>query len=116
MANADQVELMRIISPELAERAVDLTQRAGSSEFCFPLGDGESVLDALLEAGVVPLGGDLWEVEDGEYFPTGESWYVNSIEGESVVDRVNRVGVAARSFFEVHRAVENGWVTFVVAV
>jgi hypothetical protein len=114
MANTAQGRLIRALSPGLADHAVDLTERAGSSEFAFPVACGEDVLESLLQADVLPLGGDLWKLDEGEFYATGDSWYMNSIVGEYHADRVARIKVAARHFLDLYRAAENGWVTFVV--
>ncbi|GAA2533078.1 hypothetical protein GCM10010201_35720 [Pilimelia columellifera subsp. columellifera] len=63
---------------------------------------------------LVVLGGDLWEHEDGKYYPSGESWYVDSREGESPRDREARVRVAAIEFFELYIGADDKGVTFVV--
>jgi hypothetical protein len=91
MVSSAQARMIGSLPSGLVEADVDLSERAGASEYCFPVRNARQVLESLLGAGLVVLGGDLWVREDGEYFPAGEGWYVDSIDRESLVDRADRI-------------------------
>lgn len=116
MASEAQSYMLGLLSTELAFLAVDLSEVAGSREYCFPLKAAQAVLEKLLAKGVNLLGGDLWDLEEGEYFPAGDNWYVDSIEGESLIHRAARVSSTAGRFFERYMNDEKKRVTFVVKI
>ena len=106
--------MMSLLPPELSAIAVDLSVKAGSREFSFPIRHAHTVLEAVLATGLVLLGGDLWGVDSDGYFATGESWFVNPIEGEDTVDHTRRVRSTAGEFFDLYSGADDKWVTFVV--
>ncbi|WP_305783917.1 Imm40 family immunity protein [Symbioplanes lichenis] len=114
MVSEAQSDMLRVLSPNLAALAVDLTVIAGSREYCFPLDAAPAVFEALVKNGVVILGGDLWECEEDGYFPVGETWYVDSSEGKSSSGHEARVRAAAGEFFARYGSMDDKWVTFVV--
>lgn len=115
MATEVQDKMVKILPAELADAAVDLSERAGSREYCFPVNTAQVILRLLLHAGVVPVGGDLWVRDKGDgYFPAGEGWYVDSVEGESLDDRAERVRQTATRFFDLHSGMQDACVTFVI--
>ncbi|MEW2428080.1 hypothetical protein AB0877_08710 [Micromonospora sp. NPDC047644] len=114
MASEAQSKMLSLLPPDLAELAFDLSTVAGSKEYCFPLSAAPAVLEMLLMNGVAPLGGDLWEFENGEYYPSGENWYAESVEGEPADIHEARVGATARQFFARYANAGDRRVTFVV--
>ena len=114
MAREAQSKMLGLLPPELATVAVDLSVIAGSREYCFPLTAASAVLENLLRNGVTLLGGDLWDLKDGEYYALGESWYTNSVPGESAVIREARVRETAGEFFARYANATKNRVTFVV--
>lgn len=114
MASEVQSEMLSLLPSDLAALAVDLSVIAGSREYCFPLDVSLSVLENLLRNGLVVLGGDLWDLENDEYYPSGESWYADAVEGESVMARESRVRATAKKFFARYENAANKRVTFVV--
>lgn len=115
MASEAQAKMLSLLPPDLAGLAFDLSAVGGSKEYCFPLTAAPAVLDVLLVNGVTLLGGDLWDFEDGEYYPSGENWYAESVEGEPLETREARVAATARHFFTRYRTAADKRVTFVVA-
>ncbi len=114
MASEAQSEMLGLLPSSLAEIAVDLSVIAGSREYSFPLSAAPVVLETLLESGVTVLGGDLWDLEGDEHHPSGESWYTDSLEGESAMAREARVRATANEFFARYETVADKRVTFVV--
>jgi hypothetical protein len=106
--------MLRLLPSELVGDAVDLSESAGTREYCFPIRDGRRILESLLGTGLVVLGGDLWVKEGDEYFAAGEGWYVDSVDQESFDDRGQRVRLAAARFFDLYQGSDDKWVTFVV--
>ncbi|KAB1938167.1 hypothetical protein F8271_18170 [Micromonospora sp. ALFpr18c] len=114
MVSEVQSNMLSLLPPDLAELAFDLSAVAGSKEYCFPLSAAPAVLKILLVNGVALLGGDLWEFKNGEYYPSGENWYTESVEGELAEIREARVGATARQFFARYANAGDRRVTFVV--
>lgn len=114
MASEAQSNMLSLLPPDLAGLAFDLSTVAGSKEYCFPLAAAPAVLNILLMNGVAVLGGDLWDFENGEYYPSGENWYTESVEGEPAEIREARVGATARQFFARYATAGEKRVTFVV--
>jgi hypothetical protein len=114
MATEAQSNMLGFLPPDLAALAVDLSVVAGSREYCFPLAVAPAVLQNLLMNGVTVLGGDLWDLENDEYYPSGESWYTDSVQGESEESREARVRTTASKFFVRYATAVDKRVTFVV--
>jgi hypothetical protein len=114
MASEAQSDMLGLLPPGLAELAVDLSLIAGSREYSFPLAVAPAVLETLLGNGVTVLGGDVWDFENDEYYPSGESWYIDSLKGESAMAREARVKTTASEFFARYATAANKRVTFVV--
>ncbi|WP_162959159.1 hypothetical protein [Micromonospora tulbaghiae] len=114
MASEAQANMLSLLPPDLAGLAFDLSTVAGSKEYCFPLAAAPAVLKSLLTNGVTPLGGDLWDFKDGEYYPSGENWYAEAVEGEPGEVREARVEATAGRFFARYATAGDKRVTFVV--
>jgi len=114
LASEAQSNMLGWLPPDLAALAVDLSVVAGSREYCFPLDAAPAVLENLLINGITVLGGDLWDLENDEYFSSGESWYIDSVQGESAESREERGRATAREFFMRYATATNKRVTFVV--
>lgn len=114
MASEAQSKMLDLLPPDLARLAVDLSM-VGVKEYCFPLAAAPAVLESLLMNGVAPHGGDLWDFENGEYYPSGENWYTDPVEGEPAESREARVRATARQFFARYATAGDKRVTFVVS-
>ena len=114
MVSEAQSKMLDLLRPDLAALAVDLSAVGGSREYCFPLDAAPAVLEDLLTNDVTVLGGDLWDLENEEYYPSGESWYTDSAEGESAERREARIRATANEFFARYATATDKRVTFVV--
>jgi hypothetical protein len=114
MASSAQTRMLGLLQSELVAVAVDLSERAGTREYCFPVRDARQILESLLGARQVILGGDLWVREGDEYSSAGEGWYVDSVDQESFHDRAQRIRTAAERFFDLYENSDDQCVTFVV--
>jgi hypothetical protein len=73
--------------PSLRDAAVDLSAE-GSSEYGFPQLIANEVFEFLINADIIPLGGDLWQKAVGQGFSScGVTWFVDLRDLASVADR-----------------------------
>lgn len=110
-----QNELRRSLAPSLLDKAVDLAP-FGVNEIAFPIRGARDVLNAIIAAGIVVYGGDLWRRSDDglTLIPTGDNWWVEILSVESQGDFVRRLRARLDDFLSFHEENCSYFLTFVV--